>query len=173
MNSSKTKVQAPPIEIYRRRGIVLPPIITKCFDETMSSRNPPAITLIHVTILSGACQGENYLEERTCYPKCSKWSSKDTGISYSGRDFDHQESCKDELERYRHFFNHPPVMKSFDPDEKEQLGDMSFQGVLKEGQQPCLPFEKCSSQSREDVASRAFWDNIRKQLQFDDDSFED
>lgn len=47
-----------------------------------------------------------------------------------------------------------------------------FERLLREVQQPGLPFEKPTRESRGEVQVSAFWDDVRKELQFDESFLE-
>lgn len=169
----------PPAEICKRQGITLAPIITKCFDETISSEDPLQVTQIHLRATPGICQDKGFMEQMGDYQEVSRWSSttEDSISQYSEPETESeskdQESYEEKLERYRHFFDNRPLMGCWDTDEDKLLADQLFERLQREvQQQPCLPFEESTQNSRGELQVRAFWDNVRMQLQIDESSLE-
>lgn len=160
-----------PTEICKRRGFTLAPIITKCFDETMSSEEFPQVTRIHVPIYPGA-RRDKYHEREPGNREISRWSSttEDSSSAYSEpeSDFDYEESYEEKLERHRRFFDNRPLMRCMDDDNDQLLADLLFERLLREVQQPGLPFEESNREARGEIQVRAFWDGIRQQLQVDE-----
>jgi hypothetical protein len=167
-----------PAEICKRRGITLAPIITKCFDETMSSEDFPHATQRHIHISPDSGQETYSWELEPENQEVSRWSTTtDSGSNYSKpepeTDFDHEESYEVRLKRYRHFFNNRPLMRCLDSSDDQLLADLLFERLLKEVQRPGLPFEESTRGARGEVQVRTYWDNVRKQLQIDDDFLRD
>ena len=170
------KTPPPPAEICRRRGIILSPIITKCFDETLDHKEPSPLLQMHLRIFSGGSQDQYHIRTDSCYEEVSRWSTTDSSSNYSEEcetEFNDEESSEDRLERWQHFFSDRPLMHCLDTTEDQMLADMLFERLLKEVQQPGLPFEGSGRRSRGELQIRAFWDNVRSQLHIGESSLED
>ena len=164
-----------PLEICKRRGITLAPIITKCFDETVNSEDPLAISHIYLPPSPSVCEDEDFIEQIGGYQGVSRWSrtTQDTASQYSETDGEtelrDEESYDEILERYRRYFDNRSLMKCLDTDDEELLADLLFERLLREVQElPALLLEGSTQKSRGELQVRAFWDNIRMQLQIDE-----
>ena len=142
---------------------MLPPIITRCFDETINSENKFEATQTYIHILPGAGHGEEHMEG-TYDQDISRWSSstEDSRSNYSN--LSPEETYEETLERRQRFFDN-----CLEYGEDIMIADRLFERLLKEVQQPGLPFEGDNRQSRGEAQVRAFWDDVRRQLIFDED----
>ena len=120
------------------------------------------------------------MEQMGDYLEVSGWSSttEDSISQYSELETETeskgQGTYEEKLERYRHFFDNRPLMECLNTDEDKLLADQLFERLLREvQQQPCLPLEESTQNSRGELQVRAFWDNVRMQLQIDERSLED
>lgn len=120
------KTSVLPADICRRRGIKLAPIITKCFDETASSREFPQAIQIHMTTSTDAAHNQSIVDLGPEYEEISRWSSTSQESSsvysetVSGTGFSDHESYEQQLHRYRQFFDNRPLMRCLD-NEGDQL----------------------------------------------------
>ena len=119
------------------------------------------------------------MEQIGDYQEVSRWSSttEDSISQYSEPETEteskDQESYEEKLEQYRHFFHSRPLMGCLNMDEDKLLADQLFERLLREvQQQPYFPFEESTQNFRGELQVRAFWDNVRMQLQIDESSLE-
>ena len=109
------------------------------------------------------------------FVEISRRSSSSESNSESNRQSDSEmasvnevfESYEETLERHRKFFDDRPLMRCLDADEEQLMADLLYERLLNEVKQDAI--EILASDYRGELQVRAFWANVRKQLQIDED----